>query len=255
MTDLTPAERVSAVKSIAVALLPRSASAREQALLAAELARLSLQLPEMIATVWDPTTCPVELLPWLAWAVSVDVWHTDWPEATRRAVIAAAPGVHRLKGTRRAVRSALDALGIKADIVEWWEASPPGRRGTATVTAYVTAPLGEGVILSEKIQRQAIASIRASKPKSRVIAYQIGVGVAQSVGVTSDLQDIACTRREMVAASEMPEGTLGMAGVVDRVFALRRVADAASPVPMNALRLAGMTAQVQFLHLTMEVAP
>lgn len=32
-----------------------------------------------IRQVWTPEECPVELLPYLAWALSVDQWDKDWP--------------------------------------------------------------------------------------------------------------------------------------------------------------------------------
>jgi phage tail P2-like protein len=63
-----------------------------------------------IQDLWDPWRCPSELLPFLAWAVSVDVWSNDWSEARKRAVVAASPAVHRVKGTLGAVRRALAAF-------------------------------------------------------------------------------------------------------------------------------------------------
>ena len=41
-----------------------------------------------IAVLWDPWQCPAEVLPYLAWALSVDVWRTDWPEKVKRRVVA-----------------------------------------------------------------------------------------------------------------------------------------------------------------------
>ena len=40
--------------------------------------------PKRIATLWDAETCPAHLLPYLAWAFSVDDWQDDWPETQRR---------------------------------------------------------------------------------------------------------------------------------------------------------------------------
>lgn len=89
-----------------------------------------LALPVPLRTLWNPATCPAELLPFLAWAFSVDVWEADWPEATKRAVIAESFAVHRIKGTRLAVEKALAAMGIKVTLTEWFEQQPTTRPGT-----------------------------------------------------------------------------------------------------------------------------
>jgi len=68
-------------------------------------------VPVPNATLWTPATCPAALLPWLAWALSVDEWDGTWPEERQRAVIAASVAVHRRKGTRGAVVAALAAAG------------------------------------------------------------------------------------------------------------------------------------------------
>ncbi|MFJ5536005.1 phage tail protein I [Vreelandella titanicae] len=89
-----------------------------------------LALPVTLRTLWNPATCPAELLPFLAWAFSVDVWEADWPEATKRAVIAESFAVHRIKGTRLAVEKALAAMGITVTLTEWFEQQPTTRPGT-----------------------------------------------------------------------------------------------------------------------------
>lgn len=89
-----------------------------------------LALPVPLRTLWNPSTCPAELLPFLAWAFSVDVWEADWPEATKRAVIAESFAVHRIKGTRLAVEKALAAMGITVTLTEWFEQQPTTQPGT-----------------------------------------------------------------------------------------------------------------------------
>lgn len=58
---------------------------------------LALNIP--IRELWNPWTCPEHLLPYLAWALSVDLWDSSWPVTKRRSVIANAVMHHRLKGT------------------------------------------------------------------------------------------------------------------------------------------------------------
>ncbi|CNJ51511.1 phage tail fibers [Yersinia enterocolitica] len=40
--------------------------------------------PVPIRQLWNADTCPLPLLPYLAWAYSVDRWDEKWPEATKR---------------------------------------------------------------------------------------------------------------------------------------------------------------------------
>ncbi len=74
----------------------------------------SLIIP--VRDIHDPAKCPAELLPWLAWERSVDYWRDDWIEQTKRTVIAASVAVHRKKGTLAAVRQAIAATGLVADV-------------------------------------------------------------------------------------------------------------------------------------------
>lgn len=83
-------------------------------------------IPEIITTLWHPTTCPAELLPWLAWALSVDEWDAAWPVEIQRAICAASFQVHKQKGTVGAVKRVMTALGYRTQIVESWQSDPPG---------------------------------------------------------------------------------------------------------------------------------
>lgn len=69
-----------------------------------------------IRDLWSPDRCPVELLPWLAWSLSVDQWDRDWPESVKRRVIRESLAIHRIKGSRASVERALATLGL-ADAV------------------------------------------------------------------------------------------------------------------------------------------
>jgi phage tail P2-like protein len=90
-------------------LLPPNATAQEHAL-DDSMARLgAVQIG--IVKLWNPQTCPANLLPWLAWALSVDEWDETWSEQQKRAMVAASYDVHSHKGTPYAIRRALAALG------------------------------------------------------------------------------------------------------------------------------------------------
>lgn len=92
-------------------VLPNNATTYERAMAAQVERLLALDVP--IADLWNPQKCPVDLLPYLAWALSVDIWKTDWPEFKKRAVIAEAVKLHRLKGTETALRRYVDQVDAK----------------------------------------------------------------------------------------------------------------------------------------------
>ncbi len=76
-------------------LLPQNSTPLERALADAHPAQASQA--DAIRALWNPETCPSELLPWLAWTLSVDDWSADWSERQKRDTvkIAHAVGVTR----------------------------------------------------------------------------------------------------------------------------------------------------------------
>ena len=66
-------------------LLPPNSTKFEQNFEAA-FARVS-NVEINIRSFNDPMTAPVEVLPWLAWERSVDVWNKNWSDAQKRQVI------------------------------------------------------------------------------------------------------------------------------------------------------------------------
>ncbi|PIM84819.1 phage tail protein I [Raoultella planticola] len=74
-----------------------------------------------IRTLWTPTACPVDLLPYLAWALSVDRWDKDWPAAKKITAIQRSYWLHRRKGTRAAVRRVIEDMGFSATFAEWFD--------------------------------------------------------------------------------------------------------------------------------------
>lgn len=123
-------------------MLPPSASAQERAL-AEAVARLS-DVPLLVRESWNPDTCPAALLPWLAWAFSVDEWDTTWSEQEKREVIKASLDVHKHKGTIGALDRALKPLGYLIEVIEWWEETPPAEPYTFKIVMGTTGkPINE----------------------------------------------------------------------------------------------------------------
>lgn len=84
-------------------------------------ARLSA-IAVALRTLWTPADCPVDLLPYLAWALSVDRWDKNWPADRKIAAIQRSYWLHRRKGTRAAVRRVIEDMGFSATFAEWFEA-------------------------------------------------------------------------------------------------------------------------------------
>lgn len=134
-------------------MLPSNQTPLEAAIASATEPRVS---PDVIATLWDAERCPVRLLPWLAWALSVDELDETWDEATQRRVIAASIDIHRKKGTVGAVTKALTSLGHRGRLVEWWQTTPRGVPHTFTAEVEIgNRGIDESAFTA--IERQIIA--------------------------------------------------------------------------------------------------
>lgn len=116
-------------------LLPYNATDAERAM-ANTIARIS-DVPVLVREVWNPDTAPASVLPWLAWAFSVDDWDANWTDAQKRNVIKQSVYSQRIKGTIGAVTRQLAALGYTIQILEWWQQAPEGQPYTFNV--YITA--------------------------------------------------------------------------------------------------------------------
>lgn len=92
------------------ALLPNNRTPWESAVEGANAARWPLPT-DLVASVWSPDTCPADLLPYLAWAMSVDVWDDAWPETTKREVIRNSLKLHRLKTTLAGIKAHVALTG------------------------------------------------------------------------------------------------------------------------------------------------
>lgn len=105
-----------------MSLLPPNATAQERAIEAA-VTRLG-NVPIGIDNLWNPDACPLALLPWLAWGLSVDDWDSAWTEDQKRQVIKQAVSTQRIKGTRASVQRSLNAYGNRSLL---WEPQDDSR--------------------------------------------------------------------------------------------------------------------------------
>lgn len=105
-------------------------------------------LPPNFESIWDADTCPVALLPWLAWAFSVDEWDANASEAQKRKTIKDGIFIHKHKGTRGAVERALSAMPFDTQLLEWFEQNPPSNPYTFLIqTSLIDIPVSDAATL------------------------------------------------------------------------------------------------------------
>ncbi|MQT34868.1 phage tail protein I [Pseudomonas helleri] len=141
-------------------LLPNGSTPLERAAAEAMADAMALGVP--LRDLWSPERCPLVLLPYLAWALSVDRWDQNWPEKTKRSVIKASFFVHKRKGTIKAVRRAVEPLGYLVEVLEWWQTVPMGVPGTFALKVGV---LDTGI--TDEMYLELERLIDEAKPLSR----------------------------------------------------------------------------------------
>ncbi|WMN19824.1 phage tail protein I [Pseudomonas piscis] len=188
-------------------LLPSNATAleRQVALALAQIQRVPIPLRQL----WNPDTCPVELLPYLAWAFSVDRWDSKWPEAAKRSAIRSSHYIHSRKGTIGALRRVVEPLGYLIEVMEWWQTVPEGVPGTFAIKIGV---LETGI--TEEMYQELTWLVDDARPVTRHLTGmaisletrgEIHIGVAQYDGDEIDVYPPVMRDIEVV-------GTLGVAG-------------------------------------------
>lgn len=160
-------------------LLPLNSTQLERAIEAALAEKTEIPL----RALYNPDTCLVHLLPWLAWTWSVDRWDTRWPVEVKRSAIRSAFYVHAHKGTIGALRRVVEPLGYLIEVLEWWQTTPNGVPGTFALKVGV---LDTGI--TEEMYLELERLVDDAKPVSRKLtglaisletvgAFNIGVAM------------------------------------------------------------------------------
>jgi len=171
--------------SLPETLLPPNATPLERAfdrLVAQRLGAIETALRDF----WSAERCPEAMLPWLAWALSVDQWDPAWPLRIRRARVAAAIAVHRRKGTLAAVRDAIASLGGLISVREWFQTDPPGEPHTFALTAALSGLAGDAP--DAAFVDQVIEEVRATKPLRSHFTFTLALSALGSVGLVGALR-------------------------------------------------------------------
>ena len=143
-------------------LLPPNATAAERSI--ENAMRVGADIG-MVGTYWNPLTCAPEVLPYLAWGLSIARWDENWTLAQKRAETANAFAFHRRKGTRGIVEEVLQRFHPLLEIVEWWETNPRRTPGTFEVRAPANAIPAS--FLTAETTAAIIRDIASVKPVSR----------------------------------------------------------------------------------------
>lgn len=162
-------------------LLPKTVTPQMQALEQAMVAPLASLPVETLTDLWDPARCPEWFLPHLAQAVRVVLWRSDWPEATKRRMIADSWQINALRGKVSGIELALSAMGMTARVREWHETTPPGRRGTFDLLVLSRPGIPA---LSAETQADICWVTDRTKRKSQHMALTMVADVAATMGMT-----------------------------------------------------------------------
>ncbi|VVT07398.1 phage tail protein I [Erythrobacter sp. EC-HK427] len=177
-------------------LLPPNATTYERAIESAAAGELA-EVPTPLRDLWNPATCPLGLLPFLAWGVSVDFWDANWTEAEKRAAVASAIADQRCKGTRASLRQVLDRFDPLIGLVEWFE--DKANLAAHTFRLELPAPSVSAVTYDEALVEALLRDIAKVKPlRSHMLAVhrlraqaQIGLIGAATVALHGRVAGIA----------------------------------------------------------------
>jgi len=184
-------------------LLPINASQLLKDLESSSLKATSLEALNRYVT--NPDLAPDNILPWLAWAVSVDDWSDNWPKVIKREMIKNSISLHQIKGTKRAIQKALEIIGVAGEIALWWELNPRMTPHSFNITAYLNDNINEGadVIIGLDTQQKLINLIENVKPARSHFNFKLGARFESQIsyGVSSKIKQFV----SLSFASELPK--------------------------------------------------
>jgi len=174
-------------------LLPPGSSALERRLAQACSGISGLNVP--LRDLWNPDTCPVNFLPYLAWAFSVDRWDEGWADSVKHKVVKDAFYIHQHKGTISAIRRVVEPLGYLIRVIEWWKTNDePG-----------TFRLDVGVLdtgITEEMYHELERVIADAKPCSR---HLIGLSITLDANGTVPVAVASYSGDELTVYPYTPE--------------------------------------------------
>nr|WP_300306908.1 phage tail protein I [Halomonas sp.] len=187
-------------------LLPPNATRYERALTGVT-SRVS-KVPTPLRDLWNPDTCPAELLPWLAWTLGVSAWKPYWSDAVKREQIRQAVEIHRHRGTVQAVRRVVNSFGAALSLREWWESSPVGAPHSFAITLNVN----DSSDRSADLQQDIINEITRVKPARSYFTLTLGINADGGMGLQGVSRFAVYRRLDMFEGPFAWRGDMGLQG-------------------------------------------
>lgn len=175
-------------------ILPPASTPLEKALEQAAAALLDMPVP--IRDVWSPDDCPSELLPWLAWGLSLDNWSPDWSDAIKRERVRQAIPIARQKGTAASVRSVVRSFGGSVAIREWWQMEPKGDPHTFSLVLNLDQ---QGASATAAFVDQVVAEVTRVKPVRSHFDFTQGIAAAGAIGLIAAVRPTIYARLSCMA--------------------------------------------------------
>jgi phage tail protein, P2 protein I family len=176
-------------------ILPPGSTALERAL-EQTAAGLVDAIAVPIRSVWSPNHCSIELLPWLAWGLSLDNWSTDWSDAVKRERVRQAISIARRKGTAESVRSVVASFGGSVAIREWWQTEPKGEPHTFNLLLNLDQASAPA---SAIFVDQVIAEVMRAKPVRSTFTFTQGINASARMGLAAAARPIIYARLSCTA--------------------------------------------------------
>lgn len=169
-------------------LLPPNATPQERAVERAVHRTTDLATP--IRDIWSPDDCPEHLLPWLAWALSLDSWKNYWPVPVKRQQIRRAVEIARSQGTVKSVRDIVKAFGSALTMREWFQQEPIA----VPYSVAFTLTIGAGVPRTLDYQEDIVREIVRTKPRRSQFSLVAGLEASGGLGVQGFARALVQTR-------------------------------------------------------------
>lgn len=176
-------------------LLPPNAASGTRALEAASARIGDVDVP--LRQLWNPDTCPLDLLPWLAWALSIDAWKSYWPEQVKRDRVRRALDIQRHKGSVKSVRDVVASFGGAVALSEWWQQDPPGDPHTFAMS--LTLNGAGGTEATAAYVDDVIAEVERTKPVRSHYTFTQGAYASGRIGVRAVARPVVYRRLSLTA--------------------------------------------------------
>jgi phage tail P2-like protein len=231
-------------------LLPHNATTLEKAI--SETLDRVTETPNPLKVIYDADNCPEHLLPYLAWAVSVDFWDNDFTVAQKRLSIKNAFAQHITKGTVGAIKNALAVLGISSIIREWFEYG--GGVHEFILDIQLHEMVGAGVILDDVLYQKARNALAATKPLRSHGITQMTLNSENVIDFHAVADVLPYVKNDYVSSPQRDfVGAIDYAAVADILPYVQNDYVCSEQRDFTGILTAyGMMKAMNFCHLTME---